>query len=206
MRTILVRALLRLSCCWCSSGWSPAGRAGSTSDIARRFPDWLDGVEVHIMLPFRVIVIVDGTRAKSLLVPFDRVTPRRGGDRTPGRSARQRPPCDRCCPGRHCRARPHRSGVSACSTPFSPTVRGVLRQRGSGDRTVTLESEIATVLAAVSFERTPLLRSASRWPRSRRSVQQEYDRLPHRWIVKYEKVVAARTRTDGDELADVMGK
>ncbi len=31
------------------------------------------------MLPFRVIVIVDGTRAKSLLVPFDRVP--RVGDR-----------------------------------------------------------------------------------------------------------------------------
>jgi hypothetical protein len=26
-----------------------------------------------MMLPFRVIVIVDGTRAKSLVVPFDRI-------------------------------------------------------------------------------------------------------------------------------------
>jgi hypothetical protein len=71
---------------------------------------------------------------------------------------------------------------------------------------VTSESEIATVLAAVSFERTPLLEISHKVAAIEALGWQEYDRLPHRWIVKYEKVVGRGDTPDGDELADVMGE
>ena len=67
-----------------------------------------------------------------------------------------------------------------------------------------MESEIETALAAVSFERTPLLEISVKAAAIEALGWREYDRLPHRWIVKYEKVVAQADRPPDDELANVM--
>ena len=66
-------------------------------------------------------------------------------------------------------------------------------------------SEVETTLAAVSFEATPLLEISAKAAAIEALGWREYDRLPHRWIVKYEKVGAHADRPPADELASVMG-
>ena len=68
----------------------------------------------------------------------------------------------------------------------------------------SMESEIETALAAVSFEKTPLLEISVKAAAIEALGWREYDRLPHRWIVKYEKVVAQADSPPEDELANVM--
>ena len=68
-----------------------------------------------------------------------------------------------------------------------------------------MESEITTVLATVSFEKTPLLEISAKAEAIQALGWEEYDRLPQRWIVKYEKVVALSDTPADGELADVMG-
>jgi hypothetical protein len=68
-----------------------------------------------------------------------------------------------------------------------------------------LESEISTTLAAVSFEKTPLLEVSVKAAAIEALGWSEYDRLPHRWIVKYEKVGARADSPPDDELEGVMG-
>ena len=67
-----------------------------------------------------------------------------------------------------------------------------------------MESEIETVLAAVSFEKTPLLEISVKAAAIEALGWREYSRLPQRWIVKYEKVVAQTDSPFADELANVM--
>lgn len=66
-------------------------------------------------------------------------------------------------------------------------------------------SEITNALAVVSFEKTPLLEISVKAAAIEALGWSEYDRLPHRWIVKYEKSVAHADRPVADELEDVMG-
>jgi hypothetical protein len=68
-----------------------------------------------------------------------------------------------------------------------------------------LGSEITNALAAVSFEETPLLEISAKAAAIEALGWSEYARLPHRWIVKYEKVVAHADSPPADELRDVMG-
>ena len=68
-----------------------------------------------------------------------------------------------------------------------------------------MESEITTAYAAVSFEATPLLEISVKVAAIEALGWSEYDRLPHRWIVKYEKVVARADTPPADEIAGVMG-
>ncbi len=68
-----------------------------------------------------------------------------------------------------------------------------------------MESEITTALALVSFEETPLLEISVKAAAIEALGWREYDRLPHRWIVKYEKVVAQADSPPADELESVMG-
>lgn len=68
-----------------------------------------------------------------------------------------------------------------------------------------MESEITTALATVSFEETPLLEISVKAAAIEALGWREYDRLPHRWIVKYEKVVAHADSPPANELASVMG-
>ena len=68
-----------------------------------------------------------------------------------------------------------------------------------------LESEITSALAVVSFEETPLLEISVKAAAIEALGWSEYARLPHRWIVKYEKVVARADSPPVDELKDVMG-
>lgn len=69
----------------------------------------------------------------------------------------------------------------------------------------SMESEIETALAAVSFEKTPLLEVSVKAAAIEALGWHEYSRLPQRWIVKYEKVVAQADSPLADELASVMG-
>ena len=57
----------------------------------------------------------------------------------------------------------------------------------------------------VSFEKTPLLEISVKAAAIEALGWSEYARLPHRWIVKYEKAVAHADRPPTDELKDVMG-
>ena len=66
-------------------------------------------------------------------------------------------------------------------------------------------SEITNALAVVSFEETPLLEISVKAAAIEALGWSEYDRLPHRWIVKYEKTVAHADRPPADELENVMG-
>jgi hypothetical protein len=66
-------------------------------------------------------------------------------------------------------------------------------------------SEITNALAVVSFEETPLLEISVKAAAIEALGWSEYDRLPHRWIVKYEKTVAHADRPPADELESVMG-
>ena len=66
-------------------------------------------------------------------------------------------------------------------------------------------SEITNALAVVSFEETPMLEISVKAAAIAALGWSEYDRLPHRWIVKYEKVVAHADSPPVDELKDVMG-
>jgi hypothetical protein len=68
-----------------------------------------------------------------------------------------------------------------------------------------LQSEITTALSAVSFEETPLLEISVKAAAIEALGWREYDRLPHRWIVKYEKVVAHVDSPPADELESLMG-
>jgi hypothetical protein len=68
-----------------------------------------------------------------------------------------------------------------------------------------LGSEITNALAVVSFEETPLLEISVKAAAIEALGWSEYARLPHRWIVKYEKSVAHADRPPADELKDVMG-
>jgi hypothetical protein len=68
-----------------------------------------------------------------------------------------------------------------------------------------LGSEITNALALVSFEETPLLEISVKAAAIEALGWSEYARLPHRWIVKYEKAVAHADRPPADELKDVMG-
>ncbi len=68
-----------------------------------------------------------------------------------------------------------------------------------------MESEIETALAAVSFEKTPLLEISVKAAAIEALGWREYSRLPQRWVVKYEKVVAQADSPLADELASVMG-
>jgi len=68
-----------------------------------------------------------------------------------------------------------------------------------------LESDVTNALAMVSFEETPLLEISVKAAAIEALGWSEYDRLPHRWIVKYEKAVAHADRPPADELKDVMG-
>ena len=56
----------------------------------------------------------------------------------------------------------------------------------------------------VSFEKTPLLEISVKAAAIEALGWSEYDRLPHRWIVKYEKAVAHADRPPADELKDTM--
>ena len=69
-----------------------------------------------------------------------------------------------------------------------------------------MQSEITTSLSAVSFEETPLLEISVKAAAIEALGWREYDRLPHRWIVKYEKVVAHADSPPPDELENVMGE
>ncbi len=80
-----------------------------------------------------------------------------------------------------------------------PTTEG--RERVRHD----LESEITSALAVVSFEETPLLEISVKAAAIEALGWSEYARLPHRWIVKYEKVVAHADSPSVDELKDLMG-
>ena len=66
-------------------------------------------------------------------------------------------------------------------------------------------SEITNALAVVSFEETPLLEISVKAAAIEALGWSAYDRLPHRWIVKYEKTVAHADRPPADELENVMG-
>src|SRR6476659_8868033 len=68
-----------------------------------------------------------------------------------------------------------------------------------------LGSEITNALALVSFEKTPMLDISVKAAAIAALGWSEYDRLAHRWIVKYEKVVAHADSPPVDELKDVMG-
>jgi hypothetical protein len=68
-----------------------------------------------------------------------------------------------------------------------------------------LPSEITNAFAVVSFEETPLLEISVKAAAIEALGWSEYDRLPHRWIVKYEKVVAHADSPPADELENVMG-
>ncbi len=69
-----------------------------------------------------------------------------------------------------------------------------------------MESELATLLNAVSFEKTPLVEISVKAAAIEALGWTEYDRLPHRWIVKYEKVVAqGDSHPAGNELEQLMG-
>ncbi len=68
-----------------------------------------------------------------------------------------------------------------------------------------MASEITNALAVVSFEETPLLEISVKAAAIDALGWIEYDRLPHRWIVKYEKVVAHADSPPADELRNVMG-
>jgi len=68
-----------------------------------------------------------------------------------------------------------------------------------------LGSEVTNALAVVSFEETPLLEISVKAAAIEALGWSEYDRLPHRWIVKYEKAVAHADRPPTDELKGVMG-
>ena len=57
----------------------------------------------------------------------------------------------------------------------------------------------------VSFEETPLLEISVKAAAIEALGWSEYDRLPHRWIVKYEKVVAHADSPPAEELKNVMG-
>ena len=66
-------------------------------------------------------------------------------------------------------------------------------------------SEITNALAVVSFEETPLLEISVKAAAVEALGWSEYARLPQRWIVKYEKVVAHADSPPADELKNVMG-
>lgn len=68
-----------------------------------------------------------------------------------------------------------------------------------------MESEVANLLTAVSFEKTPLIEVSVKAAAIDALGWHEYARLPHRWIVKYEKIVAQTDTPVGDELEMVMG-
>ena len=68
-----------------------------------------------------------------------------------------------------------------------------------------MASEITNALAMVSFEETPLLEISVKAAAIEALGWSEYDRLPHRWIVKYEKVVAHADSPPAEELKNVMG-
>ena len=68
-----------------------------------------------------------------------------------------------------------------------------------------MRSEITNALAVVSFEKTPLLEISVKAAAIEALGWSEYARLPHRWIVKYEKVVAHADTPPGNELEDLMG-
>ncbi len=68
-----------------------------------------------------------------------------------------------------------------------------------------MESELENALAVVSFERTPLLEVSVKAAAIDALGWREYARLPQRWIVRYEKVVAQADAPRGDELEAVMG-
>ena len=68
-----------------------------------------------------------------------------------------------------------------------------------------MESEVASAFAAVSFEKTPLLEISVKAAAIDALGWREYDRLPRRWIVKYEKVGAQVDAPRVDELEEVMG-
>jgi len=66
---------------------------------------------------------------------------------------------------------------------------------------------VTVVLGVASFERTPLLEISVKAAAIEALGWTEYARLPQRWIVKYEKVVAGfGTDSDTDELANVLGE
>ena len=62
-----------------------------------------------------------------------------------------------------------------------------------------LGSEITNALAMVSFEETPLLEISVKAAAIEALGWSAYDRLPHRWIVKYEKVVSHADSPPGDD-------
>ena len=68
-----------------------------------------------------------------------------------------------------------------------------------------MASEITNALAMVSFEETPLLEISVKAAAIEALGWSEYDRLPHRWIVKYEKIVAHADSPPAEELKNVMG-
>ncbi len=69
-----------------------------------------------------------------------------------------------------------------------------------------MESELTNLLTPVSFEKTPLVEISAKAAAIEALGWREYDRLPHRWIVKYEKVVAQGGSHTGDgELEMLMG-
>ena len=68
-----------------------------------------------------------------------------------------------------------------------------------------MESEVTSVFAVVSFEKTPLLEISVKAAAIDALGWSEYDRLPRRWIVKYENVGSHVDAPRVDELQDVMG-
>ncbi len=80
---------------------------------------------------------------------------------------------------------PHDRKTRAGTTPF-----------GISDHKYTRDGEL---------RETPLLEISVKAAAIEALGWNEYDRLPHRWIVKYEKAVAHADRPPVDELQDVMG-